>query len=203
MLFKICGAIEHDECLRERGNYREFLATKSKYVCLVNPKLSTSVTLRSFATRLFRLKYVRDVVLFPTLEESNLGVFTSMIASITSDICSLVFGDIQYLTMIFHIIVRSIEVEDIDDRIDRDYNADSSNDFRHSQNPIDAMKFLQELFKMSKTLQYEQCTNLFLQFLDKMKEHILTLVLHLLKRRHHQDDTDTEITLRLRVVIIL
>ena len=49
-----------------------------------------SVSLQQAITLLFRLKYLRDVMLRPTIEDTGVSALNSMIAFTTADICSKV-----------------------------------------------------------------------------------------------------------------
>ena len=49
-----------------------------------------SATLQQAITLLFRLKYLRDVMLRPTIEDTGVSALNSMIAFTTADICSKV-----------------------------------------------------------------------------------------------------------------
>jgi Component of IIS longevity pathway SMK-1 len=48
------------------------------------------VILRQAITLLFRLKYLRDVMLRPTIEDTGVSALNSMISFATADICSKV-----------------------------------------------------------------------------------------------------------------
>ena len=68
-----------------------------------------SATLQQAITLLFRLKYLRDVMLRPTIEDTGVSALNSMIAFTTADICSKVVNVIL-LDIILSCLVLSCRV---------------------------------------------------------------------------------------------
>lgn len=84
ILTKVIHVFEYDHTLQARGQYREYLfrqATLKEVVPHGNPELTQSMTF------LFRLKYFRDIILHPAVDEPGVSALNSMITFSTSDIC--------------------------------------------------------------------------------------------------------------------
>ncbi len=75
---------EHDHTLRQRPHYREFLfhtATLKEVVPHANPELTQAMML------LYRLKFVKESVLHPAVDEPGVTTLNSMIAFTSNEIC--------------------------------------------------------------------------------------------------------------------
>ena len=87
------GALEFDPALRERGNYRSYLSSDRAL-----PK--KALTRQSFAhgdqavmqcaLRLFRLRFTKEVMLRPLIDESGAAAISNAIAGASVDICDMV-----------------------------------------------------------------------------------------------------------------
>jgi hypothetical protein len=103
----IAGALEYDPALKCRAEFREFLTSRARHVQVIaieNTSLKQAITL------LFRLKYLRDVMLRPTIEDTGVSALNSLISFTTADICTKVFEDLPYLSRILKIINPHIDV---------------------------------------------------------------------------------------------
>ena len=72
---KICACLEYDPDLREKANHRWFLRERAKFRTVVpmeDPELVAAIH------RSFRVNYLRDTLLRPTMDESSLSALTSM-----------------------------------------------------------------------------------------------------------------------------
>ena len=66
---------------------------------------------------LFRLKYLHDIILRPTIEDTGVSALNSMIAYTTTDICTRLFEDsssgLVYLARVLKLIYPGVDVSDI------------------------------------------------------------------------------------------
>lgn len=72
---KVCACLEYDPDLREKANHRWFLRERAKFrtvVTMDDPELVAAIH------RSFRVNYLRDTLLRPTMDESSLSALTSM-----------------------------------------------------------------------------------------------------------------------------
>lgn len=75
MFERVCACLEYDPDLREKGNHRWFLRERAKFrtiVPLENPTVVASIH------RCFRVQYLRDTLLRPTMDESSLSTLSSL-----------------------------------------------------------------------------------------------------------------------------
>jgi hypothetical protein len=103
----IAGALEYDPALKCRAEFRVFLTSQVRHVQVIAIE---NVFLKQAITLLFRLKYLRDVMLRPTIEDTGVSALNSLISFTTADICTKVFDDLPYLSRILKIINPHIDV---------------------------------------------------------------------------------------------
>jgi hypothetical protein len=96
----VSGIFEYDKSLRGRGQYRQFLFQTSQMKEVI--ELSEEVRLAS--KFLFRLKYVRDIMLHPTIDDPGITAINSMITFTSGEICSKVMNDEKYMKDLFEVI---------------------------------------------------------------------------------------------------
>lgn len=82
----MAGIFEYDRALKERGNYRSFLfgTVALKEVTPLPPDL------RSTAKLLFRLRYLKDILLHPSVDEPGVLALNSMIVFAAVEIATKV-----------------------------------------------------------------------------------------------------------------
>ncbi len=86
----VAGIFEYDRSLKERAAYRAFFSQQAR-MRLVLPGLSQEM--RSASAFLFRLRYVRDIMLHPTIDEPGVTAINSMITFTSGEICFQVLTD--------------------------------------------------------------------------------------------------------------
>lgn len=72
---EVCSCLEYDPDLREKANHRWFLRERAKFRTVVpmeDPELVSAIH------RSFRVQYLRDTLLRPTMDESSLSTLTSL-----------------------------------------------------------------------------------------------------------------------------
>lgn len=79
----ICGVLEYTPELQRKANYREFIRERAKFRTVVKMDDDELV---SYIHRLFRVNYLKDFILRPTMEESNLSTLASLAQFTQSDI---------------------------------------------------------------------------------------------------------------------
>jgi hypothetical protein len=149
---------------QKKANYRDFLFHESKMKDVI--PLANDV--RSACKFLFRLKYLKDVMLHPTIDEPGITAINSMIIFTSSEISSRV--SIQsYSFQISDLILLSLQLLEDTKSVQLIINfALQINDggISPSLRPIDAIGLLREAFTLSNFLtidrRYEVYQNFFL-----------------------------------------
>lgn len=75
MFEQVCSCLEYDPDLREKANHRWFLRERAKFRTVVpmqDPELVAAIH------RTFRVQYLRDTLLRPTMDESSLSTLSSL-----------------------------------------------------------------------------------------------------------------------------
>ena len=62
-------------------------------------------------SRLFRLRYLRDIILRPTIDEMGVGVMNQYIQGIMADLCVTFLGNIEYIARVLHVINPLIDIK--------------------------------------------------------------------------------------------
>lgn len=88
----VAGVFEHDRALRSRGDYRDFLFRRARLVEVV--ALQSDV--RSTAKFLFRLRFLKDVMLHPTIDEPGITALNSMIVFTSCEIAAKLLDDAAF-----------------------------------------------------------------------------------------------------------
>ncbi|KAL7518676.1 hypothetical protein ACHAWX_003487, partial [Stephanocyclus meneghinianus] len=79
----VCGVLEYNPELREKANYRVFIHEQAKFRTVVKME---DEDLMSYIHRLFRVNYLKDFILRPTMDESSLSTLVSLAQFTQSDI---------------------------------------------------------------------------------------------------------------------
>ena len=79
----VCGVLEYTPELCEKANYRQFIRERAKFRTVVKMEDEELV---SYIHRLFRVNYLKDYLLRPTMEESCLSTLASLAQFTQSDI---------------------------------------------------------------------------------------------------------------------
>ncbi|KAL3793983.1 hypothetical protein HJC23_009466 [Cyclotella cryptica] len=79
----VCGVLEYNPELREKANYRVFIREQAKFRTVVKME---DEDLMSHIHRLFRVNYLKDFILRPTMDESSLSTLVSLAQFTQSDI---------------------------------------------------------------------------------------------------------------------
>lgn len=80
---QVCSCLEYDPDLREKANHRWFLRERAKFRTVVpmdDPELVQAIH------RAFRVQYLRDTLLRPTMDESSLSTLSSLQTFTHSDV---------------------------------------------------------------------------------------------------------------------
>ena len=93
----ICAVMEHDPELRERANHLDFLRTKARFRTVVPMEDEELV---SNIHRLFRVNYMRDVMLRPTMDEGSLSALFSLAQFIMSGLIEVSLSSFIYFCCI-------------------------------------------------------------------------------------------------------
>ena len=85
----IAGVMEFDPLLKTRAEYRAFLTSRARHIEVIP---MSSGSLKQSIRLLFRLKYLRDVILRPTIEDTGVSALNSMIRYIMHLFCLSITG---------------------------------------------------------------------------------------------------------------
>ena len=95
VFFRLCGVMEYEKALRERAGYRDFMFRTSRYqevvsfdLCMGSPAQVADV--RSACIALYRLRFVRDIILHPKIDDPGITALGSMISFSSTEICAQV-----------------------------------------------------------------------------------------------------------------
>jgi hypothetical protein len=80
---QVCSALEYDPDLRDKANHRWFLRERAKFrtvVLMEDPELVATIH------RSFRVAYLRDTLLRPTMDENSLSTLSSLQAFTHADV---------------------------------------------------------------------------------------------------------------------
>ena len=120
----ICGVLEYDPELREKANHRDFIRTRARFRTVIRMEDEELV---SHIHHLFRVTFLRDNVLRPTMDESSLSTLVSLAQFTQSDIIKGVItapkiqfaaggensstgsSGLSYLTKIIHLLEAEID----------------------------------------------------------------------------------------------
>ncbi|ACI64719.1 hypothetical protein THAPS_269314, partial [Thalassiosira pseudonana CCMP1335] len=104
----VCAALEYDPELRERANHRWYIREQAKFRTVVKME---DEELISYIHRLFRVNYLRDTILRPTMDESSLSTLVSLAQFTQSDIIKgVIRGENEnYLTKVLRMLGTEIK----------------------------------------------------------------------------------------------
>lgn len=80
---QVCSCLEYDPDLREKANHRWFIRERAKFrtvLSMDDPELISSIH------RSFRISYLRDTLLRPTMDESSLSTLSSLLTFTHNDV---------------------------------------------------------------------------------------------------------------------
>lgn len=95
VFYRLSGVMEYDRTLQEQGNYREFLFRTARYREVVPLEsafdpVTQVADMRTGCTVLYRLRFVRDIMLHPKIDDPGITAIGSMISFSSSEICTMV-----------------------------------------------------------------------------------------------------------------
>ena len=191
------GALEYDPSLRSRGNYRQFLseqATFKQVIPIDNEELKKNIE------QLFRLRYLRDFMIRPTIDETGVSALNSLIQFSTTFICTQMFDDEDYLRKIIGIINDSYSVDNAhngnENIVQSSSHSSSSGSSEGDASVEDAthtsivhtklerrdhgLGFLRELFFMSRGIGAEKRASSFATLMSGLRAPLIATFLHVL-----------------------
>ncbi|CAM9777008.1 unnamed protein product, partial [Ectocarpus fasciculatus] len=108
IFLEVAGVWEYDASLRQKECYKSFLSSPKAH-----PKLALSSQPFSdgeemvvyLSLQLFRLKYMKDVMLRPLIDEGGAGALGNLIHATTVELCERLFSDHVYMNALFATIL--------------------------------------------------------------------------------------------------
>lgn len=180
----VAGIFEYDPALMHRDGYRNFFqqqATLVQVVPIEDPTLLQSIEM------LYRMKYFKDIIVRPAIDEIGIAAFNSMILHTTVDICTKVFSDTNYLESIFQVILPELastsaaaatDSDEIGPQLPIKIHHNRLNSTRDDR--LDGIRFLRELFYLTRTFNLDRRLELYKTFLQQHKKAFLVVVLAVL-----------------------
>ena len=172
IFINIAGSLEYDKALASKGNYRNFLTSWCKHrqvAKYMNPEIC------QLSIKLYQLKYLKDYMLRPAIDESGVGALNSVIMSTTLSICTLVFNDMTYMEAILYVLSgNQYTVEEIRNSSSSSSNNIDTFDDLPSQSRIDSLRFMRELFQLSRQLQFDKRVDLYKSLLETLKDKLFS-----------------------------
>jgi len=107
VFYAVAGTQEYDYTLQRHGDYRAFLREKSQCVEVVSMQQHNwkMFKVQQQAQFLFRLKYLKDIILHPTVDDPYTSALSSMIVFTTSEICAQVINSALVLFLLLLVIL--------------------------------------------------------------------------------------------------
>jgi hypothetical protein len=99
---RVIGVFEYDPALRTRGRHRHFFtceATLREVIPLEDENLKTSIH------SLYRMRYLKDYLLRPSIDESGANALMGMMTACAIDICTKIFEGSDYLGKVMDAVV--------------------------------------------------------------------------------------------------
>jgi len=180
---QVAGAMEYDPVLKkDKVEFRNLLA-KAKMKEVPGAPMEDPV-LVSAVQRLFKLKFLKDSLLRPGMEEGGALAVENMVMVATSEVCGLTFEDHTLLLRVFHTIDQDLGItpqqrkqsaaprKDEHSEESREESAEHQ-PFLSSSAPSSTaraearflgLKFVRELFYLSRTLQFARRVDLYEKF---------------------------------------
>lgn len=191
--------MEYDPALKEKADFREYLSGQAKFREVIPIE---DLHLKNNIENLFRLKYLRDIMLRPSIDESGASALNSMIQFVTNEICTQIFENTLYLSKILALAVPSLDSSSLSfcnpptktssastvtsQEVASKYNQiDSSDDAlkvstEESPRSEDALRFLRELFSLSRNLTAEKRVQLISSMMKHLRTQFFEVVLKVL-----------------------
>lgn len=153
----LAGIFDFDPSLNSRGCHQEFIFRKANFreiIPMENELLKTQIQ------KLFYLKYLKDYLIRPLVDETGAAAIYSCIANITLDICTHIFCASDYIDKILNLSLSLMKDNDLE-----------NNHF------VDCLRFMRELFYMSRILYLDKRYELYCIFLQKYQEKLFQVVM--------------------------
>ena len=196
--FNVAGAMEFDPLLKSRADFRTYLSGTAKRREVRGAEV-TNVEHLTAIYKLFKLRFLRDSLARPRLEEMGSANIENAIHSAADDVCCMLFSDLPLLVRLLHVVKPSLKFDD--DTLKEAMiltktaaNGDDEQQGQHGQQEqkerekmhdvqvqqkdsgklasgkiensdrLDALRFLRELFQLSRSLSYERRNDLYTRF---------------------------------------
>ncbi len=106
---QVCSTLEYDPDLRDKANHRWFLREKAKFRTVVYMEDDELV---DTIHKSFRVTYLRDTLLRPTMDENSLSTLSSLMTFTHADVVKGVTqgGDDSYLVKVLRMLATEIAV---------------------------------------------------------------------------------------------
>lgn len=176
LFLSVASVMEFDPLLKHKVNFREYLSENVRRKNVPGAEL-TDIAEISAIEKLFKLRFLRDSLARPGLEEMGAGAIESMINIAACDVCSKLFSDLPLLAKILRVISPSLDVgsflQSEEEVLIPNPHISSPepkisglhSDAQLSQNArLDGLKFLRDLFHLSRSLALDRKSELYTRF---------------------------------------
>eukprot|EP01038_Epipyxis_sp_PR26KG_P008950 gene8950-12067_t len=173
MFVKFAGVFEYDVTLRVKADYRYFLSSVVQFK-EVFPLPSEEIRFK--CKFLFRLKYLRDFMIHPTIDEPGITAVNSMISFATNEICAYMFQNKDYIDEILQYMLLYLQEDDAKEIYGPAPPKPTYEKF------IEGLRFLRELFFMSKTIAFEKRYELYHSLYQNLSNPFFKVIILILKK---------------------
>ena len=111
MFLRVAAVMEYDSVLQEQGKFRTFLGSNAAKISTVAGVDMSDPAQLGAISKLFRLKFLRDSLIRPGLEEFGATMIENIVLVTANDVCALVFQDNQLLARVLCAIRPELEPE--------------------------------------------------------------------------------------------
>jgi len=205
IFISIVGVMEYDPQLKAKGNFREFL---TKVACFKEAVPLRNNNIRLAIAKLFNLKYLKDIILRPCIDEIGVPALNNLIGQSTNEICTKIFEDIGYLAQVLHLIDNTIDItqytttnnndsmNSTDTSIGQNSLGTNESEQHHNEQSTsedsnkteksskeDGIRFFRELFFLARNLTLERRTGLVALMLKSLRFLLLSTIQKVLMDR--------------------
>jgi hypothetical protein len=154
MFIPFVGLMEYDPALKERPKYREFFENHSQpqHVVSLPPEFLNQVRL------IFRLRFMRDNLIRPLMDDTCSTAITSMLSFSTSELCKSVFYSDDILSKLFIVILSVLDKDENESASMNTIMNEHSNgntEIPYRDGASKGFQFLRELFVLSRGMSME------------------------------------------------
>jgi len=166
MFLSVAGVMEFDPLLKTKPEFRSYLSGTVKRKDVTGAELKDSNQIAA-VEKVFKLRFLRDSLARPALEESGTAAIDNSVAVATYEMCVRIMLDYNLIQTLLSVISPAIEVASMSDATNSasviENGCSTSEVSAHSR--LDALTFLRDLFHHSRFLAFDRRSEIYNRFL--------------------------------------